>query len=66
MEPKRLFRSRKERILGGVCGGMGNYFNMDPVIMRLIWAVLFFCAGIGFLAYIIAWIIIPEEPLINP
>ena len=66
MEPKRLYRSRKERIIGGVCGGLGNYFNVDPVIMRLIWAVLFFFGGIGLLAYIIAWIIVPEEPKINP
>jgi phage shock protein C len=62
MEPKRLFRSRKDRILGGVCGGMGNYFNLDPVLVRVIWAVLFFAAGVGFLAYIVAWIIVPEEP----
>jgi phage shock protein C len=63
MEPKRLFRSRKDRILGGVCGGMGNYFNLDPVLVRVIWAVLFFAAGVGFLAYILAWIIVPEEPI---
>lgn len=62
MEPKRLFRSRKDRILGGVCGGMGNYFNLDPVLVRVIWVVLLFAAGVGFLAYILSWIIIPEEP----
>ena len=64
MEPQRLFRSRKDRILGGVCGGMGNYFNLDPVLVRVIWVVLLFAAGVGFLAYILAWIIIPEEPVI--
>jgi phage shock protein PspC (stress-responsive transcriptional regulator) len=64
MEPKRLFRSRKDRILGGVCGGLGTYFNLDPVLMRLIWVVLFFFAGFGLLAYILAWIVIPEEPLV--
>ena len=63
MEPKRLYRSRKDRILGGVCGGMGNYFNVDPVLARVAWLVLFFAGGVGFLAYIISWIIIPEEPL---
>jgi phage shock protein C len=63
MEPKRLFRSRKDRILGGVCGGLGTYFNLDPVLMRVIWVVLFFFAGVGILAYILAWIIVPEEPL---
>jgi phage shock protein C len=61
MEPKRLFRSRKERILGGVSGGLGNYLNVDPVLIRVVWAILFFAAGAGFLAYILAWIIIPEE-----
>jgi phage shock protein C len=64
MEPKRLFRSRKDRILGGVCGGLGNYLNVDPVLVRVVWAILFFAAGVGFLAYILAWIIIPEEVII--
>jgi phage shock protein C len=48
-------------MLGGVCAGMGDYFNIDPVLIRLAWAVAFFAGGVGFLAYIIAWIIIPEE-----
>jgi phage shock protein C len=64
MEPKRVYRSRKDRILGGVCGGLGNYFNLDPVLVRVIWVVLLFAAGVGFLAYILAWILIPEEPAI--
>ncbi|MCK9422409.1 MAG: PspC domain-containing protein [Bacteroidales bacterium] len=61
-EIKRLYRSKKDRMLAGVCGGMGNYFNLDPVLMRLVWVILFFAGGVGFLGYIIAWIIIPEEP----
>jgi len=64
MEPKRVYRSRKDRILGGVCGGLGNYFNLDPVLVRVIWVILLFAAGVGFLAYILAWILIPEEPAI--
>lgn len=64
MEPKRLFRSRKDRILGGVCGGLGYYLNVDPVLVRVVWAILFFAAGAGLLAYILAWIIIPEEVII--
>ena len=64
METKRLFRSRKDRILGGVCGGLGNYLNVDPVLVRVVWAILFFAAGAGLLAYILAWIIIPEEVII--
>lgn len=66
MEPKRLYRSKTEKIFGGVCGGLGNYFSIDPVLVRVIWAVLLFAGGVGFLAYILAWIIIPEEPYIPP
>jgi len=58
---KRLYRSKTDKIIGGVCGGMGEYFGIDPVILRIIWALLIFCAGFGILAYIIAWIIIPLE-----
>lgn len=61
-EVKRLYRSKTDRMLGGVCGGLGKYFNLDPVLMRLLWVLLFFCGGVGFLGYIIAWIIMPEEP----
>jgi len=62
MEPKRLYRSRNNRVLGGVCAGLGNFFTIDPVLVRVLWAISFFVGGVGFLAYIIAWIIIPEEP----
>jgi len=58
---KRLHRSNKNKILAGVCGGLGEYFNIDPVIIRLIWILLVFAAGTGILAYIIAWIIIPQK-----
>lgn len=58
---KKLFRSSKNRMLAGVCGGIGEYFGIDPTVIRLLW-VLFtvFSMGVGILAYIIAWIIIPE------
>ncbi|MBU1065886.1 PspC domain-containing protein, partial [bacterium] len=58
---KRLFRSRNNKIIAGVCGGVGEYFNIDPVLVRLIWGILFFIGGAGLLGYIIAWIIIPER-----
>ena len=61
-EYKRLYRSRKDKILGGVCGGIGKYLNADPVVFRVIWAICFFAGGLGLLAYIVAWIIMPEEP----
>jgi phage shock protein C len=61
MEPKRLYRSIKDRVLGGVCAGLGSYFNIDPVLVRVVWVISFFVGGVGLLAYLISWIIIPEE-----
>lgn len=60
MEPKRLYKSSTNRILFGVCGGIGEYFNVDPTIIRLL-LVLLGCTGTGILAYIVAAIIIPER-----
>lgn len=59
---KRLYRSGKERILGGVCGGIAEYLNVDPTIIRLIWILFVFAYGIGLLFYFIAWFIIPRNP----
>lgn len=58
--PKRLFRNPDDKILGGVCGGLGAYFGMDPIWLRIIGAVLFFSYGTGFLLYVILWIVMPE------
>ena len=60
MDGKKLYRSMTNKMLCGVCGGIGEYFNIDPTIVRLL-AVLFACCGAGLLAYIIAAIIIPVE-----
>jgi phage shock protein PspC (stress-responsive transcriptional regulator) len=58
---RRLYRDPDHRVFGGVCGGLGAYFNMDPVILRIIFAVLFFVTtGAAFLAYIILWIAVPK------
>lgn len=58
---KRLYRSGTERILGGVCAGIGEYADVDPTVVRLVWVVLTLLSlGVGLVAYIIAWIIIPE------
>ena len=58
---KRLLRSKNNKMIAGVCGGIGEYFGIDPTIVRLLWVLLtFFSGGVGVLAYIIAWIIIPE------
>lgn len=59
---KRLYRSRESRMIAGVCGGLAEYFDMDPTIVRLIVVVAALVAGSGLLAYILAWIIIPERP----
>ena len=60
MEPKRLYKSNTNRVLCGVCGGLGEYFNIDPTIIRLVLLLLCF-TGTGILAYIIAAIIVPER-----
>jgi len=58
---KKLYRSKKNRVIAGVCGGMAEYFNIDPTLVRLLWVFFILAAGSGILAYIIAWIVIPEE-----
>ena len=59
---KRLYRSRTDRMLGGVCGGIAEYFGVDPTLIRLLAVVLIVAGGAAIIAYIIAWIVIPEEP----
>ena len=59
---RRIYRSRKESMIAGVCGGLGEYFDIDPVIIRLIFVLLIFAGGAGLIGYIIAWIIIPQAP----
>lgn len=60
MEPKKLYRSKTNRMICGVCGGIGEYLNIDPTIIRLLTILLAFTGG-GILAYIIAAIVIPDE-----
>ncbi len=57
----RLYRSRTDRFLGGVCGGIGKYLGIDPTIIRLVFLVLLFTQGFGFLIYLILWILLPVE-----
>jgi phage shock protein C len=63
MEVKRLFRSNKNRAIGGVCGGLGDYFAIDPVILRILFVLGFIIFGIGVIVYLILWIMMPEEPI---
>ena len=59
---KKLYRSSTNKMIAGVCGGIGEYFSIDPTIIRLIWVVFtLLSVGIGILAYILAAIIIPEK-----
>ena len=59
--PKQLFRSRRNRLLGGVCGGLAEYFNIDPTIMRIITALLtLLLGGLPIIVYILLWLIAPE------
>lgn len=60
-QKKRLYRSNERRI-AGVCGGIAEYFNIDPVLIRLLWLFFTLMGGSGILIYIIAWIVIPPRP----
>jgi phage shock protein C len=59
---KRLYRSRDERWLAGVCGGIGDYLDMDPTVIRVIFVLAFFIFGGGLWVYLILWLIIPLNP----
>lgn len=58
---KRLYRSSHDSVIFGVCGGLGEYFNIDPVIFRIIFIALFLAAGSGVLIYLIMFLMVPEE-----
>ena len=62
---KKLYKSSKNKMIDGVCAGIAEYFNIDPTLVRLGWAILCMFAGSGILAYIIAAIIIPQNPYIE-
>ena len=58
---KRLHKSRTDKFICGVCGGIGEYLNIDPTPVRLVWVIFSLCGACGILAYIIAAIIVPNE-----
>ena len=62
--PKRLTRSRNDRMLAGICGGLANYLDVDPTIVRLIFALATFFTVVfpGSVIYLIMWIVVPKEP----
>jgi phage shock protein C len=59
---KRLQRSRTEKMIGGVCGGLGVYFEVDPTIIRVLWVAITLLGGAGILLYLILWVVMPEQP----
>ena len=63
MNGKKLYKSRDNRMISGVCAGIAEYFNMDPTIIRLVWVLFSLLGGSGVLGYIIAAIVIPEYPV---
>ena len=63
MEPTRkLYRSRKDRKMAGVCGGLAEYLNTDPTVIRVLFIVLAVLGGAGAVIYLAMWLIVPEEP----
>ncbi len=64
MNSRKLYRSRKDKMIGGVAGGLAEYFDIDPTLVRILFVVTLFIGGGGFLAYIILWIVVPEEPYV--
>lgn len=61
-EYKRLYRSRNERMIAGVCGGLAEYFKVDPTLWRLLFVLFALLGGPGIIFYLIMWIVVPEEP----
>ncbi len=61
MENVKLYRSVSNQMIGGVCGGLGAYVNIDPVFVRLLFVLLLFGSDFGFILYLLLWILIPEE-----
>jgi len=60
---KKLYRSRTDRKIAGVCGGLAEYFDVDPIIIRIIAIILLLPGGLpGLLPYVILWIVVPQEP----
>ena len=65
MNGKKLYRNTENKMLAGVCSGIADYFDIDPTLVRLGWVLFSLLGGSGLLAYIIAAIIIPDEPKTN-
>lgn len=62
-KPKCLYRSRDNAKIAGVCGGLGEYFEVDPVWVRLLFVLFLFAGGSAFIVYLVFWLIVPLEPI---
>ena len=66
---KKIYRSTTDKRIGGVCGGISEYFDIDSSLVRIVVLILLFFHGIGFFAYLLAWIVFPKKPIteeVNP
>jgi len=63
---KKLYRSTKDKMLGGVAGGIADYFDIDSTLIRVLFILVVFFGGSGIIAYIILWIVVPEQPYTIP
>lgn len=62
--PKKLYRSKSNKMLAGVCGGLAKYFHIDPTVVRIIFALLLLPGGLpGFIPYVVLWLVVPEDPI---
>jgi phage shock protein C len=59
-EPRKLYRSRSQRMLAGVCGGLAEYFNVDATLIRVLFLILAVFGGTGLVIYIVMWLIVPD------
>lgn len=62
MSGNKLYRSRDEKMLGGVCGGLAVYLDLDVTLIRVLWVLATLLGGSGLIAYVVLWIIIPRQP----
>ena len=60
---RRLYRSEEDRVVAGICGGLGEYFSIDPVLIRLLWIVSIMLGGGGLIIYLLGWLLIPRQPM---